>query len=151
MAFLHYRNKIKQDGDLTPRPCILTGVRQFIAITLYPCAPIRQLDCSIHEVTMTREFLASPISRLVGVLSLLPVIAIVALGFYSSRHYGTDGIVGVLLGVVGLAYFVLPGLGLDAADNVRPSRRFILDHRRGLVVMCFASIALGLLGMCKLL
>lgn len=56
---------------------------------------------------MTPQEADSPAIRLVNVLAFLPIVAIVLIGFYSHKHSGTDGIVGVLLGLYGVGYLVV--------------------------------------------
>jgi hypothetical protein len=72
------------------------------------------------------------------------MLAIAAIGFYSHRQFGTDGIAGILLGLYGLVG-ILDAVRRGDGENASPLSRFILKYRAALIVICILGVVGGTL------
>ena len=93
---------------------------------------------------------ASPAQRFVRLLAFLPILGIPLIGFYSRRHYGTDGVVGVLLGLYGLIYIMVESLR-GRAEKASRLCRLILTHRTAAITFCLLLAIGGVLDIYGLL
>ncbi len=99
---------------------------------------------------MKSDNIASPTQRLAERLAALPIFVIVLIGYYSHKHYGTDGIVGVLMGLYMILYLMIAVPRWDA-DSTSGLRHLIVKYRTALMIAGFVGMVGGALDMYGLL
>jgi len=89
-------------------------------------------------------------SRVKALMSTLPIVVIVWVGFYSHRHYGHDGIAGVLLGHYWTLFMLIVARKWKR-EELSPFRRFVHRFRTPFMVLGLFTIILGALDMAGIL
>ena len=76
--------------------------------------------------------------------SLVPIVATVLIGFYSHKYHGTDGVVGVLMGIY-LVLYTLIRVNKWNPNALPPLRSLIYKFRVVIVIAGLAGIIGGTL------
>ncbi len=89
---------------------------------------------AVEAGNLTPQAAAAPTRRLADLLWFLPIVVIILIGYWSHQQFGSVGIVGVLLGLYGLAYvaILVPRVATETAP---PLRRIVPKHRKAVAFL----------------